>query len=183
LPVLRHFDPRKGVPGQFHKLNRYFKGVGDPYATTELNEITVAKRLFLDLTAPFEWHEIETSKPFGTFRWSGPLKRSTVDLPVMADRDLMIEVHILDAITPGILSGLRLFVYDRPVEFEIEATALGTFVVRAAALYPSNSFANDFLRLTFQVEETLRPCEVRPGSDDQRSLGLAVNWIEITPKR
>jgi hypothetical protein len=171
------------VPGQFHKLNRYFKGVGDPYATTELNEITVAKRLFLDLTAPFEWHEIETSKPFGTFRWSGPLKRSTVDLPVMADRDLMIEVHILDAITPGILSGLRLFVYDRPVEFEIEATALGTFVVRAAALYPSNSFANDFLRLTFQVEETLRPCEVRPGSDDQRSLGLAVNWIEITPKR
>ena len=175
--------PRKGAPGHFHKLNRYFKGVGDPYATTELNEITVAKRFFLDLTAPFEWHEIETSKPFGPFRWSGPLKRSTVDLPVKADRDLMIEVHILAAITPDILRSLRLFVCDRPVEFEIEATTFGTFLMRATALSPANSFADDFLRLTFQVEETLRPCEVQPGSGDRRSLGLAVNWIEITPKR
>ncbi len=33
--------PRNEVPGRFHKLNRYFKGVGDPYATTELDEITV----------------------------------------------------------------------------------------------------------------------------------------------
>ncbi len=95
----------------------------------------------------------------------------------------MIEVHILDAITPDILSGLRLLVNGRPVELEIEATTLGTFLVRAAALSPSNSVANDVLRVTFQIEETLRPCDVRPGSDDRRPLGLAVNWIELAPKR
>ena len=53
----------------------YFKGVGDPYATAELKEITGPKRFFLDLTAPFEWYEIETSNRFGTFRWSGPSGR------------------------------------------------------------------------------------------------------------
>ena len=91
----------------------------------------------------------------------------------------MIEAHIFDAITPGILSGLRLLVNDRPVELEIEATTLGTFLVRAIALSPSNSFANDVLRVTFGIEETLRPCEMRPGNDDRRSLGLAVNWTSL----
>ena len=175
--------PRNEVPGHFYRLNRYFKGVGDPYAATELKEIAGPERFFLDLAAPFEWHELETSERFGTFRWSGPLKQSAFDLPVKTDRDLMIEVHIIDAITPSVLSGLRLLVNGRPVEVEIEATTLGTFLVRAAALSPSNGVADDVLRVTFQVEETLRPCDVRSGSDDRRSLGLAVNWIELTPKR
>jgi hypothetical protein len=174
--------PRQEVPGHFYKLNRYFKGVGDPYATTELNEIAGPKRFSLNLTTPFEWYEIETSERFGAFRWSGPLKRSTFDLPVKADRDLTIEVHVLDAIIPGILSGLRLLVNDRPVESKIEATTVGTVLVCAVARPSMDGFANEVLRVTFEVEATLRPCDVRPGSDDRRSIGLAVNWIEVAPK-
>ena len=36
--------------------------------------------------------------------------------------------------------------------------------------------------LDFKVAQTYRPCDVHPQSDDERSLGVALCRIELTPR-
>jgi hypothetical protein len=85
---------------------RIFKGVEKPYGPDALREIGEPVRFDLaDIHAPFEWRELESSEEFGTYRWSGPLTSSTVDLPVKADQGLSVTVHVLKARAIGSIRG------------------------------------------------------------------------------
>jgi glycosyltransferase involved in cell wall biosynthesis len=173
-------DMSSVAPGAVHRANRRFKGVDRRFAATDLRRIDTAERFFLtDVDAGFEWHLEETDERFGPFRWSGPGRRSTVDLPVWVDRDLAIRIHILHAIDPEAVARLELSVNSRRAVSRVELLPSQTFLVHAVVpgeLEPPESG----LRLTLEVDQVQRPSDngINP---DQRWLGVAVNWIEVEP--
>lgn len=77
-----------------------------------------------------------------------------------------------------VLRELHLILKDRSVEFAIEPTVEGPFLLRARA-HPNADASVKNLRISFQLERTMRPCDVLADSRDKRALGLAVNWIEV----
>jgi glycosyltransferase involved in cell wall biosynthesis len=162
------------------KSYRKFKGAEQHYTSTDLREIENRERFFLpDQFAAFEWHLEEHHPKFGSFRWSGPLPRATVDLPVRFNAALRVVVHVIGVIQWRQLETLELFINDRPVRFETERTADGTFQLSAVAI-PSKLDSQHGLRLSLKIEKPQRPIDLGK-NEDSRWLGVAVNWIEINP--
>ena len=77
-----------------------------------------------------------------------------------------------------VLRELHLILKDRSVGLAIEPTVEGPFLLRARA-HPNADASVKNLRISFQLERTMRHCDVLADSRDKRALGLAVNWIEV----
>lgn len=91
-----------------HRANRKFKGVERRFAAGDLRRLEVAERFYLtDIDPGFEWHLDETDERFGPFRWSVPVVRSAVDLPVLFDTDLLIRIHVIYYIEPSAIEQLN----------------------------------------------------------------------------
>jgi glycosyltransferase involved in cell wall biosynthesis len=175
--------PIAGAAGEYHKRNRIFKGMDDACAVARAQHIDGAARFSLDSQyAPFEWHMTETHDRFGSFRWSGPLRKSSVDLPVRLDQDLVLRVHIVGLIIDESVATLKLFANDQPLPFQIEWTAEHTILLNANLSSNLSSTKTEPVRLSFEVEDTVRPIDLGV-NEDSRSLGIAVNWIELAPQR
>ena len=115
----------------------------------------------------------------GPFRWSGPSNVSTIDLPVLVDRDLAIRMHVLHVLDHAALDTLRLFVNSERIDLVREETESGTFrlsgIVRPGPAHPVDRAP----RIAIRLEKTRRPLD--SGGTDGRRLGIAVNWIELGP--
>jgi hypothetical protein len=169
--------------GENYNRNRIFKGMGAAYAVASPQHIDHTVRFSLDNQfAPFEWHRTEMDDRFGSFRWSGPLRKSSVDLPVRFDQDLVLRVHIVNLIRNERLAALKLFANDQPLAFQIEWTAEKTVLLNAKLSRGLFGTKNEPVRLSFEVEHMVRPIHLGM-NQDSRSLGIAVNWIELAPQR
>ncbi|MFX9061598.1 hypothetical protein ABTN34_17315, partial [Acinetobacter baumannii] len=86
--------PAQGVePGSAVRLSRKNKGADSRFSASEMQRVTGKTRF--DLTRqdmPFEWYHVEKHPRYKTFRWSGPSRRSTIDLPVYFETDLLISI-------------------------------------------------------------------------------------------
>ena len=173
--------PIAAAAGEYHERNRIFKGMDGASTAAHAQHIDRAARFSLDSQfAPFEWHATETNDRFGSFRWSGPLRKSTVDLPVRLDQDFVLRVHILGLIRDERLATLKLSANDKPLPFQIEWTTEHTILLNANLSSSLSSTKTEPIRISFEVEDTLRPIDLGM-SQDSRPLGVAVNWIELAP--
>ena len=166
--------------GAVVRRNRALKGVASRYRSDDLIRVEVATRFDMSAQeAPFEWYALETTPEGSTFRWSGPSRRATIDLPVVVDRDLGVSLHILMALHPDTIAATTLSIHERPLTVAVRPDGHGATletVIRPADLADNG---RDF-GITLDAGALLRPCDTG-ASDDRRWLGVAVDWVELRP--
>lgn len=166
--------------GSVVRANRRYKGLDRRFDAAELRRIDGPTRIDVDSQdMPLEWHGLESDPTHGTFRWTGPSPRATIDLPVDFDRDLSIRIHVIGTMRPAEVDAVKLSIHGHPLETSVrrcDQTLLLEADVRRADVA---STGRDF-GVTIDAGVTIRPCDVDKGPD-HRPLGLAVNWIELEP--
>src|SRR6266511_214815 len=114
------------------------------------------------------------------FCWMGPETTSWLDLRVNGQGERVLRCHILHALEPRALETSKARVNDRPVP--LTWGSHGRFVavegkVAGEALEAEQGRA----RVSFQIADVVRPCDLTPGSTDTRELGLAISWLGLRP--
>jgi hypothetical protein len=116
-----------------------------------------------------QWYEAE---PDG--RWTGPGATSTLELPSLVPGPYRLELEIVDAMAPDILSEAQVEVQGRTYaldgDFKFPAT-LSTDIMIDGAL------AQQKLQVSLRVSRTASPAD--NGSDDRRQLGLRVQHVRL----
>ena len=183
----------KGVSvGWFFRKNRQQKGLDSRYDPAILKRVDRRQRFDLaDQDMPFEWHELENHPKYGTFRWTGPSPRATIDLPIVFDRDLAVRIHVLSALNDETINTLKLSIHEQDIAYRLDRLREGTFFIfaqldHAAVAKPKRDFG-----ITLEIANTLRPLDLRLSKDvellvpttklESRWLGLAINWVELEP--
>jgi glycosyltransferase involved in cell wall biosynthesis len=166
-------------PGSIARQFRRWKGADGRHNPSALRRIEARVRFDMaDQDMPFEWHGLETDSKYGSFRWTGPNARATIDLPVVFDRDLRFRIHVITAIGP--IDGVALSIHGQPIRHRVERLDGGTFLLEgrldcAAMAKPDPDFG-----ITLDVGETIRPMDIG-ANEDRRWLGLLINWCELEP--
>jgi glycosyltransferase involved in cell wall biosynthesis len=181
--------------GFVFERNRKYKGAQQRFAESEL--VTVSRPMRFDMRKqdmPFEWHPLEyLSKdrllratglrriwPRRTFRWTGPSRRSTIDLPIRFDRNLRVCIGVMPPLKPAILETLVVSVHGQPVSHRITKKQGRNIEIEADILRDAIVKSDRDFGVTLEVGEVARPCDVSD-SQDTRTVGLPVQWIELRP--
>jgi len=127
------------------------------------------------------WYVREKLSDGNWARWSGPERRTTLDLPLATDRALTLR-FFAGAQTMDVIESTKLFVNGEEIplrwwQMHDPARAQRTFEAR---LKPELLSKNDaYCRLEFEVHRTVVPAKEWPGKPDQRSFALYFFWLEI----
>lgn len=166
-------------PGWFVRLNRKNKGTDSRFDASEMQRVDGPIKFDLsDQAMPFEWHSIEQHPDEGSFRWSGPSRRSTIDLPVHFDRDLLIRIVAVHSLVPE--DTIRILLHDQPLQATIREKQGGGFLIEAVARRSDIPASGRDFGITIEVDETRRPRDVGIG-EDERWLGIGVARVELEP--
>lgn len=166
-------------PGSAVRLNRRNKGADSRFTASEMQRIDRKVAFDLDRqNMPFEWHGIEKHRRYKTFRWSGPSRRSTIDLPVHFKTDLLIRIIVVKSLAPP--EAIRLLLRDKPLQSQIRKKLLGGFVIEAVARIADIPPSDRDFGITIEVDATRRPCDLGMGNDS-RWLGVGVARVELEP--
>jgi ABC-2 type transport system ATP-binding protein len=129
------------------------------------------------------WYGVEYNPQHGTFRWTGPDRRSTLQLPLdreLADASLSLRCHILLASRPSVLRSLRFFVNDQPVSVTQSRSWDGSILCEGP-IPPFVLAGSSFARITLEVDKTVVPSPEELLHQESRHLGVALSWIELMP--
>ena len=167
--------------GGFARRNRRMKGLDSRYDPTILRRIDRQMRFDMaNQNMPFEWHQLENHPKYGSLRWTGPSPRATIDLPIVFDRDLAVQIHIVFTVKDAI-NTLKLSIHEQEIAHRVDRLREGTILViahldHAAIAKPKRDFG-----VTLEIANTMRPLDLGELYQDSRWLGLAVNWVELEP--
>ncbi|MCB0207982.1 MAG: sulfotransferase family 2 domain-containing protein [Anaerolineae bacterium] len=126
------------------------------------------------------WHLPEVHNSRGIYRWTGPETCSTLDFPLTIDTVTHIKFSVISAINPDLLNNLRLTVNGEQVALIHYPD--GETTIFEGCLSPINYPGEEsYTQLEFQVDQTMKPCALDPSNDDDRLLGIALNWLELKP--
>lgn len=167
-------------PGRLSEMTSRFKGA----AAADNGHLERVERLryeFTQLQQGMEWHPPEVNPVFGTYQWSGPSTRSSLDFPLRTDRDLDLTFQLLSPLAGDVLEGLRLTVNDDPVPLEHTREESGAWQLRGRIARETLQKTAQAARFTFEIPRTITPSDLDPESEDYRRLGLAFNWLEVVP--
>ncbi|MHB8630196.1 MAG: O-antigen ligase family protein [Aggregatilineales bacterium] len=126
------------------------------------------------------WNDPETSPTHITYRWSSA-DTFTLYPFLLTDRDLIIDFRVQEAIAPDVLASLKLAVNGDLIMLDSRSDGYGGTLFHG--LIPHSSLAKsggNLTILTFHTARVVVPKSVGLGSDN-RSLGLAFDWLHITP--
>lgn len=122
------------------------------------------------------WHE-----PDKNGRWTGPTVSSSLVLPYPSPGPYQLEMLVLSEVVPGLLSTLKLFVNDKPLELSIHKTEFETnfsaIVNGEVVVEPSED--QHFMAIDLVLEKTVSPSSL--GNDDRRILGILISHINLIP--
>lgn len=122
---------------------------------------------------------MEHNPQFGAFRWTGAGERSTVELPIRADRRMAVHIRVLATVLEQSIRDLSLEAHGAPIPTRLARAADGTWIV-SGEINPS-----DHTSFVPYVQLAICAAAARPAdlgvNDDQRRLGVAVSWIELVP--
>lgn len=166
-------------PGWFVRGNRKNKGSDSRFKPSEIRRID--RKLRFDLsgqTMPFEWYAPERNRRHGSFRWSGPSRSSTIDLPVVFDTDLLIRIRVIDTITPR--TSVAASIRGARLPSTVKKNFWGGFTIEAVAKTSDIAASDRDFGITIEVDATQRPRDLGI-NDDTRWLGAAVGWVELQP--
>lgn len=129
------------------------------------------------------WYGVEYNAQHGTFRWTGPEQRSTLQLPLepaITASTLWLRCRILQASRPGALKSLRFYVNDQPVP--IRQTRVWDGSVLCEGPIPSAALhGRSFATIRLEVDKTVIPAASELAYTESRRLGVALSWIELAP--
>ena len=162
------------LPGEISDGNLRFRGLKPWFAPEEMVSVKTPQRFSMDRqVGGDEWHFLEDHPTLGSFRWSGPSPRSSIDLPVEPSEPLHVTVRLLraDAVQ---FSGLAVSVDRRQVETTMHDNPDGT----RDLTFTTEPSSAGHLRITFEAP-LFRPIELGTNAD-RRLLGIAVMFIEVS---
>src|SRR6476659_4755695 len=107
---------------------------------------------------PFEWHGLETDSNYGSFRWTGPNARTTIDLPVVFDRDLRFRIHVIIAIKP--IDRVALSIHGHTIRHHVERRDGGTFLLEGRLDCATMAKLDRDFGITLDIGETIRPMDI-----------------------
>ncbi|HWW61934.1 MAG TPA: glycosyltransferase, partial [Thermoanaerobaculia bacterium] len=167
------------APGHLSAITKAFKGAPDEGVPRE--RVDRLRYAFDVKLAGLEWYRPETHPDFGTFQWSGPSRRSSLDLPLRTDAGLDIAIHILSPLEMAVLDELRFTVNGDAIALEVTAEPTGAFLLRGHVRRETLAQSDAEPRFTFEVPRTIVPSDLDAASGDHRRLGLPFNWMEVGP--
>lgn len=153
------------------------------YADQQFSETDSYDYSFCDPLWGSGWQRRECPPDAPAYRWTGPGTVSTLDLPVKADTDLLLEFRLIcnPATAPDILESLTVKVNDREIScqllYEDETMRL------CRGWVPRSHVAIDrpFQQITFTVDRVTTFTAVDPRNPDKRKVGVALNYIHLFP--
>jgi hypothetical protein len=125
------------------------------------------------------WHDSETNANNVTFRWTGSTT-FTVLAFMPADRDLLIEMRIIQAVAPDILDSLTLEANGAPIELYRQSRGENGDLIRGVLSTAILSKHPPVLRLVFHTNRVVSPWSLGV-NDDRREFGLAFANLQIVP--
>ncbi|MCI0631918.1 MAG: sulfotransferase domain-containing protein [Phycisphaerales bacterium] len=127
------------------------------------------------------WLEREGRDVGRIYRWTGPGRRSTVDLLIAAAPQYVLELRVISVIHEDILHSAVIHVNDVKVPVVV-AHALGARILRG--IVPGSAIGpNGFARIHIEVPRTTAHSEVDPACTDTRQKGLAIDTVELRVRR
>ena len=128
------------------------------------------------------WHRREDSALDGsTFRWTGPGQISTLDLNLNKSEDLRITICIINSVTDEIRDSLKFKADGTLVDLKQIQSKWKGIVLQGVIPVDSLDRDIDFLRFSFEVDNTVSRSEQDNSYHDNRAVGIAVNWIDVAP--
>lgn len=144
--------------------------------------------LNFEFTQPFSgegWHRrrgshngLVSTGPM--FRWTGPSTVSTLDFPLVGDRDYRLKIRITNAAAPDVLESLQIKVNGVPLEYS-PLLHEGSLRVIEAIIPRQVLSPGGLTRLSFEVNRTLFLQVEDPSSPRIRQVGIAVQRIQLFP--
>lgn len=123
------------------------------------------------------WHRRELAQPENTFfRWTSN-NQASIDF-WLKPRNYQLKIRIINAVSLTHLAQLDILINNISIPYEFDYNEGVVRVISAKIAH--SMFKNNLLRIQFQQPNTLSHSKVFKSEDD-RSLGIAVNWIRITP--
>lgn len=132
----------------------------------------------------YGWYEREFLSDKKTiFRWTGPETKSVINFPLKTENDLKIKFHVRKSMNPDILISLQLKVNETHIELKKSSSFIRRLGTTFEGIIPKAALSDkpNFTRLTFEVNRTVSPKSTNPDSTDDRKMGLAFDWIKISP--
>jgi hypothetical protein len=102
-------------------------------------------------------------------RWAGPETCSTLRVPAMAPGSYRLELCVVDAMEPEIVSGMTLTLNGRPVAIRVDSGSRYAKLVKAQIAVGDND-REPVWEFAFRFPKLVSPAE--HGSDDERHLAI-----------
>jgi hypothetical protein len=127
------------------------------------------------------WQTQEQDPTHGGMRWTGPGRCARLDLPLDARSDVWLRFSVIRALTQATLDSLVVKVNDEPIFVDEHISNNGARIYEGYVSQAMLARQPGCTQITFEVEKTVKPSDVIAGSEDNRLLGIAVNWVEVEP--
>lgn len=137
----------------------------------------------LDMLGPIDgsgWHVREGLGTDRVWRWTGPERESTLELPLAPGRDYRVRVWVVSVIAPDVLEGAHLVAGGRSLYLDDRHDEDGQVVI--SARLPARLVSpGGPTRLGLLVPRTVSHAEIQPETGDPRPKGLAVTRVRAEP--
>lgn len=147
------------------------------------NPLVSTIKLSFDQKMPgSHWHLPEQHPVHGVVRWTGPGRCAHLDFPLAASTPVWLRFSLALAITPETLASLEIKVNGEMLDVALESADSQAQHYKAYVSKDVLARQPGCVRVSFEVEKTLRPVDVViAGSEDQRLLGVALSEVAIEP--
>jgi hypothetical protein len=128
------------------------------------------------------WHEREGGGSEPVWRWTGPSRQSTIELPLAPGRAWLVMLHIISVPAPDILTGMHVMVGSNSLKLTHAEDEAGNQSV-TAHLTPEVVERSGRTEISILVPRTLSHADIDPACRDRRPKGLAITRISAIAAR
>jgi Glycosyl transferase family 2 len=167
--------------GEIFRANRVAKGVEPRFRAAELRSLDAIETFHLDREAAgYEWHAIEQHPHLGSFRWTGPAHRSTIELPVRLDRPLAMRIHVARVIAGQSIDDVCVDAQGAAVTIVVEREENDCWILSGLIDPARHASRVPYVQITLGGITAARPADLGI-NQDMRRLGIAVSHVELGP--
>jgi Glycosyl transferase family 2 len=178
---IRMPDPASVGAGEIFRANRIAKGVEPRFRAEQLRSLDADEAFRLDREATgYEWHAVEQHPHFGSFRWTGPAKRSTIELPVRLDRPLAMRIHVPWVIAGQSIDDIAVDAQGAAVDIVVGRGEDHRWILRGVIDPARHASYVPYVQITLSGITAARPADLGINAD-RRRLGIAVSHVELGP--
>lgn len=157
-------------------LNRLF------YITTKANVTPRRTHIYQSSieASNDDWHNPETTPQGVDFTWSAQ-NRASVQLAIASGEDLELSFHVIGYMTIDIIDSISVTVNETPIPLSRRLSLENTFEFSGIIPKSAISAQRYFSEITFHTSDVVRPIDLDPTNLDERTLGIALSWLNIKP--